>query len=88
MHIALFLLITAHASDTCKVLVIEGGGVHGSIEAGMLKAMVELLPSEEIDWDFISGVSAGSMNASMISRFEKGDEKNMVNHVLNYWQTI
>ena len=62
--------------------------MHGSFEAGILKAMVELLPPDEIKWDVLAGVSTGAINSSMCSRFIAGDEMNMVNAVLDLWYGI
>tara|TARA_B110000503_G_C6976719_1_gene341461 strand:- start:581 stop:685 length:105 start_codon:yes stop_codon:yes gene_type:complete len=34
--------------------------------------MVEMMPSEEVAYDVITGISAGGLNTGSISFFEKG----------------
>ena len=59
----------------CRILSFRGGGVHGSYEVGVLNALVDLLPEEELRYDYVTGVSIGAVNASIFATFEKGDEK-------------
>lgn len=55
------------ALDSCLALSLEAGGSHGAFEAGAIKAMIELLDPNEVQWDVVGGVSIGSINASMIA---------------------
>ena len=59
----------------CRILSLRGGGVHGSFEAGVLKAFVDHMPIEELEYDYVAGVSIGAYNAAVIATFEKGEEK-------------
>ena len=59
----------------CRILSFRGGGVHGSYEVGVLNALVDLMPEEELRYDYVTGVSIGAVNASIFATFEKGDEK-------------
>lgn len=43
-----------------------------------MKGLVHNLPGEEVAWDTVSGVSAGSINSFYAATYEKGDEKAMV----------
>jgi len=38
--------------------------------------MAELVP-DEIDWQIVTGVSVGALNAAAVSLFAPGDEVNM-----------
>ena len=72
---------TAHAlgaDGKCRILSLRGGGVHGAFEAGVLKAIVENMPPEEVMYDYVGGVSIGALNASILASFPRGEEKEAV----------
>jgi len=84
-----FLAVKIAAGDKkCYALVISGGGVRGAYEMGVIKGLVENLPPEEIQWDVLSGISAGSLNSVLISKFPKGQEKDMVKAGLDLWANV
>lgn len=63
----------------CRILSLRGGGVHGSFEVGVLKAMVERLgDTNEMHYDYVGGVSVGALNTAMFSLFDKGEEREAV----------
>ena len=66
------------ADGKCRILALRGGGVHGSFEVGVLTALLEKMPSEELTYDYVGGVSIGALNASIFSLFEPGDEKSAI----------
>ena len=77
---AAVLALTAQAKGKdgkCRILSCKGGGVHGSWEVGVLSALVDEMP-EEVAYDYVAGVSVGSMLASLLATFEPGDEKEAV----------
>ena len=69
----------------CRILALRGGGVHGSYEVGVLNSLVDVMPPEELEYDYVGGVSIGAVNASLFSLFEKGDERNAVRTMLSLW---
>ena len=66
------------ADGKCRILSLRGGGVHGAFETGVLRAIVENMPPEEVMYDYIGGVSVGAMNASIIASFPPGEEMEAV----------
>lgn len=54
---------------------MRGGGVHGAFEVGVLQAIVDNMPPEEIMYDYVGGVSVGALNASIMASFAPGEEK-------------
>ena len=68
LPIAATLLIlavkTLSADGKCRVLALRGGGVHGSFEVGVIKALVEKLDPIDVQYDIVSGVSIGALIAS------------------------
>lgn len=84
----LFCLITqTSAGEKCRALVLEGGGDKGAYQAGALSELFALIPSE-IQYDVISGVSVGALNAAALAQFAKGDEGNMTSFLLDIWTNI
>jgi hypothetical protein len=76
------------SSKKCRALVLEGGGDLGSYEAGVIKGFIDNLPAEEVQYDVITGISVGSVNAGGMGQFAKGDEKNMIDFLLNVWLNV
>ena len=52
--------------------------MHGAFEVGVLKALVDNMPPEEIMYDHVGGVSVGALNASLLASFAPGDEKKAI----------
>ena len=71
----------------CRVLAMKGGGVHGSYEAGVLKAFMEKLDPSEYRYDYVSGVSIGAMNAGIFALHAQGDEQAAVDELLEMYRT-
>ena len=57
---------------------MRGGGTHGSFEIGVLKAFTEELDPLDIHYDYLSGISIGAINSSVIALFDYGEEKEAV----------
>lgn len=49
-------------------LYLAGGGARGAYQAGVLKGLYSILRTREIPFDLITGVSVGSVNASIIAQ--------------------
>lgn len=47
-----------------------------------------MLPPEEVDYDVVSGVSAGSINAGAIAVYPRGDPKALGDWMVNMWKNI
>jgi len=54
------------------LLSLGGGGAKGAYEVGVLKEIVDTLPPDESQYDVISGVSIGAVNALGMSMHPKG----------------
>jgi predicted acylesterase/phospholipase RssA len=71
----------------CRALALGGGGDRGAYEglnffkflnflsAGILQAFSQFEKDENMKWDVISGISAGAINAGILSSYPKGSEK-------------
>ena len=69
---------TKNEDKKCRILSLRGGGVHGAWEVGVLKALVDIMPPGEIEYDHVAGVSIGAYNASVIATYPIGSEKEAV----------
>ena len=79
------------AEDTkvCRALAMSGGGTLGSYEAGALWGMYYgLTDKTEMEYDVVTGVSAGAINLVGASVYKKGDEEAMVKDLSNRWATL
>lgn len=54
----------------------------------VLHTVFNTLPPEDVAYDVISGVSAGSINAGGFSMFEKGAEKEAIDWMVGLWSDI
>eukprot|EP00744_Colponema_vietnamica_P004212 GILI01006326.1.p1 GENE.GILI01006326.1~~GILI01006326.1.p1 ORF type:complete len:346 (-),score=117.87 GILI01006326.1:190-1227(-) len=79
---------SAAANKKCYALALAGGGDKGAYEAGAVKAFIDKLPADQVQWDVISGISVGSINTAAMGLFAKGDEKNMAEFLVNTWKGI
>ena len=60
------------AEEKCLALVLSGGGASGAYEAGYFWGLINNDPDGQYQYDAISGVSAGSINALAIAAWPKG----------------
>lgn len=74
--------------DKCYVLALEGGGDKGAYQVGALKGLVDNVSNNETQWDVVTGVSVGSLNAAGLSIFEIGKEQEAVDYMLSAWRDI
>ncbi len=54
---------------TKYALYLAGGGARGAYQAGVLKAIGELLKSKSLPFNMVSGVSVGSINAAVLAEY-------------------
>ncbi len=78
----------AQSQGKCRALVLEGGGDKGAYEAGVIYQFVSQLDPAEVQYDFFSGISAGALNTGACVLFEKGQEKDMADFLINIWQNV
>ena len=79
---------TAASKDTCRALVLSGGGSNGAWEAGVIYGFANYGNASDFEWDVISGVSAGSINALAIAVKPIGQEKSMSEWLSNLWLNL
>ena len=82
------VLTTDKVNKKCRVLALEGGGDKGSYQAGAINGLVKNLPPEEVQWDVVTGVSVGAINAVAIGLHEKGKENEASEILLSQWRNL
>ena len=64
-------------------LCLSGGGSHGAYQVGVLKALSESGRS----WDYVSGVSVGSINGIFIAMHKPEEQKKAIEALEKMWKT-
>ena len=72
----------------CYVLALEGGGDKGAYQAGAIKGLVDNVPNGETQWDVVTGISVGSMDAAALALFDVGNESNAADYLVQTWRDI
>ena len=68
-------------------LYLAGGGARGAYQAGVLKAISQILNTKTSPFSYISGVSVGSINASILAQYAN-DFNFGVEKLIDLWQNI
>ena len=68
-------------------LYLAGGGARGAYQAGVLKAISEILPNKAIPFSMVSGVSVGSINAAIIAQYADNFAEG-VDKLIDLWSSI
>ena len=72
----------------CHVAALSGGGARGAYEAGVLASLVANLAPNNVTWNVVTGISAGSIVTFGTALFAVGDEKAMAAWLTNMTNTI
>ena len=62
----------SETKEYCRALSLSGGGAKGAYEVGVLHEMARLLNGTDAEYDVLSGISVGSINAGALSLFPIG----------------
>jgi predicted acylesterase/phospholipase RssA len=85
LAIALLAVPSAEAGKDgfCRALALSGGGDKAAYEAGVLRGLLANLPAEEVAWDVVTGISAGSTLTAAFSCYDVGQEDDAISFVEN-----
>lgn len=67
---------------------MSGGGAKGAYGIGVLQGILENLEGDEGEYDVISGVSVGSINALGMSTYDYGQQEEMVQALSEMWLNL
>jgi NTE family protein len=68
-------------------LYLAGGGARGAYQAGVLKAICEILNVKKLPFSMVTGVSIGSINAAIIAQ-HADDFQTGINKLEDLWSNI
>ena len=74
--------------DVCRALVLSGGGSNGAWEAGVIYGLSNYGDPNDFAYDVITGVSAGSLNSSILSAYEPGDERAFAQYASEQYRSL
>merc|ERR1711871_27643 len=66
---------------TCRALALSGGGDKGAYEAGVISGLVK--SGENVSWDVVTGISAGSIITAATGLYAVGQEAAMAEFLVN-----
>jgi predicted acylesterase/phospholipase RssA len=89
---ALAAVSAREQDNTCYAASFQMGGSGGVFEVGalwgMFYALKDLGKQNLMQYDSVSGVSVGSINAFFVALTEKGQEEAMVNELSDLWNNL
>lgn len=76
----------AYASDRCYALAFSSGDESSAYQAGVLKGLSDALGEDMADYQAISGVSGGAVNAAILANYAKGQEAAAADRMVKFWE--
>jgi len=73
---------------TCRALAMSGGANNGAWEAGVMWGLTHFGKEKDFDWDVVTGVSAGAINAAYMSAWAPKDTKEMTQQLKESWDSL
>ncbi|CAI2373547.1 unnamed protein product [Moneuplotes crassus] len=86
--LAILLLCNNIQAKKCRALALSGGGDKGAYEAAVFVGLVNNLPAEEVQYDVLTGVSAGSLNTLGLSAFAPEEIEEAKEFIYGLWASI
>jgi predicted acylesterase/phospholipase RssA len=88
--VLILMLCSSIDAKTCRALALSGGGDKGAYEAAVYVGLVNALKDkpEDVAYDVITGVSAGSLNTLGLSVFEPNDVVDASDFVFALWNSV
>ena len=78
-------LATPAYAEKCYGLALSSGDESVAYQVGVLKGLIESLPSDQVGYDVISGVQGGALNAAIFARHDIGKEQDTIQDLENFW---
>jgi NTE family protein len=78
---------TEAADRPCAGLVLPGGGARGAYQAGVLKAIADLVPDDHNPFPVVVGSSVGAINAAAVACHAR-DYRAGMNKLVNLWSQL
>lgn len=78
----------AGPNGKCLGLALQGGGDKAAYQVGAIQGLFNALSPDQIQYDVITGVGIGAINAAVLAQHPKGEEKAAVADLLDMWDDL
>lgn len=84
---SLFTVSQAGPGGKCRGLALAGGGDKGAYQAGVISGLVSALPAGEAEYDVVTGVGCGALNALVFALSAPGSEATAAASLVSFWES-
>ena len=81
-------VVAATDAESCLALALNGGGSKGAYQAGAIYGFMHEGNPDDFQWDVVTGISGGAINACGMSVWAKEDGLAMSEWLSNKWNTL
>jgi predicted acylesterase/phospholipase RssA len=79
------LVSQVQAGTKCYGLAFGSGDQSASYEVGVLDSLLKKMPSDQTQYNYVTGVSGGAVNALLLASQGLGAERTAVNNMRKFW---
>ena len=72
----------------CRALALSSGASKGAFQAGAISGLISDGGVDNFQWDVVSGVSVGAINAAAMALYGADDTKKMSTDMVYWWQNL
>lgn len=83
---SVFTMTQAGPGGKCRGLALAGGGDKGAYQAGVIAGLVSALPAGEAEYDVVTGVGCGALNALAFALSAPGAEAAAAASLVSFWE--
>ncbi len=87
IYLVAVLASSANAA-VCRVAAFSGGGDRVAYQVGVINAFATYLNTTELRWNVVTGISAGSITATVVKTFNYGEEVAMASFMKEFVSSI
>jgi predicted acylesterase/phospholipase RssA len=73
------------AGNKCYGLAFGSGDQSASYEVGVLDSLLKKVPADQTQYNYVTGVSGGAINALLLASQGLGSERAAVNNMRKFW---
>mmetsp|Transcript_5905 Transcript_5905/g.10511 ORF Transcript_5905/g.10511 Transcript_5905/m.10511 type:complete len:314 (+) Transcript_5905:200-1141(+) len=86
--VALFIALIAFSSadQYCRGLALGGGNDLGAFQAGAIVGLLNNLPAQETDYQIVTGLGVGALNALIVSQYNNSQNAQLEERLSDFWE--
>jgi predicted acylesterase/phospholipase RssA len=66
-------------------LALSSGQENAAYQAGVLKGLLSKLPADQINYQIVTGVAGGAVNAAIMGQHAHGNETGAIDEMIKFW---